>query len=166
MTIEYLNADEAFKVAMNLERDGLKFYTKVADAVRSPEARRIFKRLEKDEIKHLNRFRRLNERANAQLAMRPISTDQEITAYLRSLIDSGIFKGIKAITERAIEGFSEQEALYVGIQAEKDSILFYEEALKLALDESGKRAFRQILKEERKHLVILTARSQRLKGGE
>ena len=50
------------------------------------------------------------------------------------------------------------KALELGIQAEKDSILFYTEMIINARYVEAKNAFRRLLKEEKKHLIDLQTR--------
>ena len=47
------------------------------------------------------------------------------------------------------------DVLAIGIQAEKDSILFYTEMIINARYIEAKDAFRRLLKEEKKHLIDL-----------
>ena len=47
------------------------------------------------------------------------------------------------------------DALKIGIQAEKDAILFYTEATKNTKNKEGQKAFEFLASEEKKHLKLL-----------
>ena len=47
------------------------------------------------------------------------------------------------------------DALRIGIQAEKDAILFYSEAAKNTKNKEGQKAFEFLVNEEKKHLKML-----------
>ena len=51
----------------------------------------------------------------------------------------------------------------MGIQAEKDSILYYTEAAKNTKYPAGKMAFEQLANEEKKHLKLLAEQLKALK---
>ncbi len=161
MVIRYLNDDEAFKVAINLEREGLKFYTGVAKNTKDEKRRRVFLKLAEDEKVHLELFKKLDEESPSGPVGRPKEIDDEILTYLNSLIDTGVFKRAKE-RPRDLKSLKDVDALQVGIQAEKDSILFYQEAHKNSVTPSGKKAFKRLIGEEKKHLIILTERLREL----
>jgi len=55
------------------------------------------------------------------------------------------------------------DALKIGIQAEKDSILYYSEAAKNTKNTFGKMTFEQLANEEKKHLKLLAEQLKLLK---
>lgn len=161
MVIRYLNDDEAFKVAINLEKDGLRFYTGAARNIKDEKTRRVFLKLAEDEKLHLELFKKLDEELPSGPAGRPKDIDDEVVAYLNSLVDTGVFKGVQKRLEE-LKSLEDVDALQIGIQAEKDSILFYQEAYKNSITPSGKKAFKRLIGEEKKHLIILTERLRQL----
>lgn len=70
-------------------------------------------------------------------------------------MDSHIFTNTKEAQEKAEKPSDEIEALDIGIQAEKDSILFYAEMQNL-VRESDRQTVYKIINEEKAHLRQLS----------
>lgn len=161
MVLKFLNDDEALRIASNLEREGYRFYTEAARRATNPQTKKFFMDLAGAEKGHLEHF----EELRAQLPKRgsePWGDEEEIVnTYLRMLIDTGVFSrpGKKETASR--KDLSDLEALKIGIQTEKDSILFFTEAARLCKNPKGKRMFRTLVGEEKQHLTDL---AQYLKG--
>jgi rubrerythrin len=83
----------------------------------------------------------------------PESYAGEYAEYLNSLVNSLVFKNPRDAKQQS-RGSSEIEALTTGIQAEKDSIIFYSEVLSMAKD-SDKANLEAIIREEKSHLQQL-----------
>lgn len=162
MVIKYLGDDEAYKVAMNLEGGGIDFYSNMANCAKDAAVKKIFAALLEDEKRHYATFSKLDEALKDGPAARPYEIDEEIALYIKSLVEPGIFK--KLPDGEGICKLSQQEALGAGIQAEKDSILFYTEAAKSCQSPSGKEAFARIVEEEKGHLVTLARRLRQIRG--
>jgi rubrerythrin len=154
--IKYLADSEALKVAMNLEKDGIEFYTKAISLARDIKSKDMFLKLVEDEKQHYRRFKELHDSLKDSHLITS-QVDEEVSDYLRALVSTGIFD-INLITKNSFKGLSSKDAILVGIQAEKESILFYTEAIKNSENPKGKKAFVDILKEEKKHLISLSLR--------
>ncbi len=155
MVIKFMNDDEAFRVGANLEKEGFNFYITAAENATNPKTRRMFHDLATAEKKHLALF----EEMRAELPKKGWEPwgeeDEMVNSYIRILVDTGVFTR-PAKKEKAMgKALSEEEALKMGIQTEKDSILFYTEASKLCTNSKGKKAFKALLEEEKKHLTDL-----------
>lgn len=159
--IKYLADSEALKVAMNLEKDGIDFYSRAASIVKDVKTNNIFLRLIEDERQHYKRFKELHDSLKDS-SPRVSEVDIEVSDYLRALVSTGIFD-IESIKKNSFKGISSRDAILVGIQAEKESILFYTEAIKNSENRLGKKAFLDILKEEKEHLIKLNIRLSALK---
>lgn len=156
MSTKFLGEDEILKVAMNLEGEGIIIYSQFAKITKNKKAKEIFKLLADYEKEHFDTFSRLHTESIARGPYpRPEEIDRELTAYLRSLIDTGVFTSLKTFPKAKLAKFTDQEAVAFGIQVEKNSILYYTEAYETNLVHSAKPALAQIIKEERKHLVML-----------
>ncbi|HPP66681.1 MAG TPA: ferritin family protein [bacterium] len=153
MVLKYLNADELFKVAMNIENQGIDFYQTAFQNSTQPETKEIFNFLAKEEKRHYEIFKKMDMEIE-KIRFRPENFDEEISLYLRSLIDSGIFENILPRTRW--ETINEKDALNIGIQVEKTSILFYSQILAITQEQSAKPALEKIVSEERSHLVRLS----------
>jgi len=89
--------------------------------------------------------------------------DYTVDLYLKYLADTGIFTKKGEARRLASEITTDVEALNIGIQAEKDSILYYTEAAKNTKYPAGKTAFEQLANEEKKHLKLLAKQLKALK---
>jgi rubrerythrin len=156
MNTKFLGEDEILKVAMNLEEEGIIIYSQFAKAAKNKKAKEIFKLLADYEKEHFDTFSRLHTQSIAGGPYpRPEEIDRELTAYLRGLIDTGVFTSLKTFPKAKLSKFSDKEAVSLGIQIEKNSILYYTEVYEANLVHTAKPTILEIIKEERKHLVML-----------
>lgn len=163
MVIKKLSDCEAVRVAVCMEEDGLKFYLGLARRVKDPKLQETLCQLAADEEEHIRTFRQLSQSLTAEGQDCSWTEDELVIQYLRELVQPGVFGGIREVKDTADLARSlksEADALLVGIQAEKDAILFYSEAHRLSVNEEGKKTFLKLAEEEKKHLVTL---NQRLK---
>ncbi len=146
-----LNDYEAFRVGINLEKQGIEFYTKYADVVKNTDTRTTMLKLAEDEKEHLQLFEELSKEVGDEYKGQPLINDELIRGYLATLIDADVFS--EAPPE--VEGMNEEEALKFAMNAEKDSILFYYDAYKYSTNKSGREAFGRLINEEQKHFMLL-----------
>ena len=163
MKHENFNDAEALKIAINIEEEGLAFYSILMKNAKDEKVKEIFSRLASAEKKHLSIF----QKAYAEITS-PASTvqgceDYTVDLYLKYLADTGIFTKKGEARRFASEITTDVEALNIGIQAEKDSILYYTEAAKNTKYPAGKTAFEQLANEEKKHLKLLAEQLKALK---
>lgn len=157
MVVKYLSQGEAFKVAMNLEEEGLKFYEECAQKIKSAEPRHIFLQLAEDEKEHYAIFRKMyDETGEARKEI--LGDDEEVKKYLASLVKPGVFYDIASIDRETMDSRDEREVVKIAIQTEKDSVLFYTEAWLNSGNTQARKAFKKIFMEERRHLNILIDR--------
>jgi rubrerythrin len=155
MLLKFINDDEALRVATNLEREGFNFYINAAEKATNPRTRRMFHDLAAAERKHLALFEEIRSELPKRGGEPWGDEDEMVNRYIRMLIDTGVFTspGKKEATLK--KTLSEEEALRIGIQTEKDSILFFTEAAKLCTNAKGRRMFKSLIAEERQHLTDL-----------
>ena len=165
MVVKQLNDFEAFKVGMNIEKQGMEFYTKFAEVTKNPETKKVILKLAEDEKEHFELFKQLSEEIDSDASGQPIIGDELIGAYLNSLVDTDVFYSLDDLSPASMKDLSEADAFSIGIQAEKDSILFYQDAARYSTNPSGKKAFERLIKEEKEHLVILKERLDGIKKG-
>jgi rubrerythrin len=152
----FFNEVEAAKIAQNMEKNGLAFYRKAAAKAKDVAVRDLFLKLAGDEKGHLARFEELEE--TLQAARRDqagYADDTEIAAYIDRLLQTQVFGDAGDVARLAEQAADDVEALGVGMKAERDSIVFYQEMLDFVDSKVAKTAFASILKEERQHLRLL-----------
>ena len=79
--------------------------------------------------------------------------------YLKSLVDNRVFTDITAAQQKAERITGEIEALDTGIQAEKDSVLFYAE-MQNFVGQADRKVVYNIIDEEKGHLRQLSELKQ------
>jgi len=150
---------ELIEIAINIERNGVAFYQALADKTLNKDARAIYDYLASEEKKHLNTFQgMLNTIGQYQP---PEDYAKEYMLYLKSLVDSSVFSNITEAQQKAEKISSEIEALDTGIQAEKDSILFYTEMQNFVRQPDQKTVLK-IIDAEKAHLRQLSQLKQML----
>jgi rubrerythrin len=161
MADKFFNEIEAVKIAQNMEKHGLEFYRKAAARAKDMATREVFLRLAEDEKKHLARFEELEEILQAdRRGKKGYTDDPDLAAYIDRLVETQVFADEGAAAKLADQVESDYEALAVGIRAERDSILFYQEMMSFIDSKPARAAFSTILDEERKHLRILADQSE------
>jgi len=149
---EDFDAIQGLLLAIDIEKRGYNFYTEAARVTGDPRGRAMFQRLAQDEVRHLDwlnahrdSLEKTGQWKNVQLTGQALSLGQRVfpkTAGPRS--------GVKAQTR-------ELEALRRGMQAEKDSMVFYKEMASNIIDPSGRATFLALADEEEKHYLLLQA---------
>jgi rubrerythrin len=152
------NADEIFEMALEIEKNGEKFYRESARKVKDSEAEDLLTKLADMEIEHQKVFSgmrsALSETDRQAMTFDPNS---EAGPYLASLADTKVFFG-KDIDTSKLEGIFK-----AALVAEKDSIAFYLGMKDLVPTGSGKAKLEDIIKEEMRHIRILGERLAALK---
>jgi len=163
MKHENFNDAEALKIAINIEEEGLAFYSILMKNAKDEQVKEIFSKLASAEKKHLTLFQKAYSEITSPASTIQGCEDYTVDLYLKYLVDTGIFTKKGEARRIAAEITTDVEALNIGIQAEKDSILYYSEAAKNTKHEGGKKAFEQLTNEEKKHLQWLASQLKALK---
>ncbi len=161
--IEYLNEDEVYRVGMCIEEAGLEFYTKMAAKAGDPATKRVFRRLARDEERHLAFFESLELKTAGGMGSRPSEQDAEVSRYVCSLVDGGIFRDIAAMQKAAKGKFNPERALELALQVEKDAVLYYMEAHAANKKRRAREALSKLIDEEKGHVVQITKRLNNLR---
>ena len=150
---------ELIEIALNMERNGVVFYQALADKTQNKDAKTIYDYLANEEKKHLNTFQGM---LNAVGQYRPPQDyAEEYMLYLKSLVDNSVFSNISETQQKAEKISSEIEAIDTGIQAEKDSILFYTE-MQNFVRQPDQKIVLNIIDEEKAHLRLFSQLKQTL----
>ena len=163
MKYENFNDAEALKIAVNIEEEGLEFYSTLTKNARDPKIKEIFSKLASAEKKHLALFQKAYLDITSPANPVQGCEDYTVDLYLKDLVDTGIFTKKGEARRLAAEIKTDVDSLKIGIQAEKDSILYYTEAAKNTKYPAGKMAFEQLAHEEKKHLTLLAEQLKALK---
>jgi rubrerythrin len=151
---------EAAKIACNIERNGLAFYTAVAAKAEDANVRRVFEQLAADEKAHVAVFEELQQKLLDEPRKDGYLDSDELDAYMARLVETHVFADDSIVARLAEQVSSDIEALGVGMRAERDTMLFYHELLGFTDSAAARKAIERIIEEERQHLVQLHERSQ------
>ncbi|MBM4065690.1 MAG: hypothetical protein FJ266_08620 [Planctomycetes bacterium] len=163
--MKYENFDdaEALRIAIIVEEEGLEFYTTLMNNAKDSKTKELFSKLASYEKEHLARFQQAYREINSPISPVQGCEDYTVDLYLKYLVDTGIFTEKGEARRLAAEIKTDIDALKIGIQAEKDSILYYTEAAKKTKYPKGKMAFEQLANEEKAHLKLLAEQLKALK---
>jgi rubrerythrin len=146
------NAVEAFKIAVAIEENGLKFYQQAAKKFAPSPVADLFQSLAQEEVNHKNTFSEI-------LAGLPkeqpsvFDPNNETDMYLQMMASLHVFNKGPEEVEKVLSTISTPKgALTLAMSFEKDSIVFFVQ-LKSASDTLGdKVSVDRLILEEAKHL--------------
>lgn len=149
---------EILTMATELERRGIAFYEELEKKTSDEKGKGIFRFLADEERRHLEVFLGLLE----SVAETFLDTDEEASRYLGTVVESGVLrKVLGGEVHPGILGIS--EALDIGIQVEKESILFYQGFLPFVTPEKRKWV-EEVVAEEKRHFIRLSALKEEITG--
>lgn len=144
-------ADDVFEMAVQLERNGDKFYREAAQNTDNPEYKKLLVGLSEMEVEHEKTFLDLRSELSGNEKTSTVFDPQDESAlYLRALADTKVF------FEKEIDFSSMKSVLKAAILAEKDSIVFYLGMKEMVPEKYGKDKLDNVIKEEMGHIRILS----------
>ncbi len=145
------NANELFKMAEQLEKDGVEFYTGAAKTARDDETKKLFLHLAGMEEDHVKTFSDLRASlVEKEKWAETFDPQDEAVLYLKALVDLQVF-----FRRELPEDATLNEILENAVDAEKDSITFYLGMIELMPDSADKAIIDIIIKEEMSHIELL-----------
>jgi rubrerythrin len=149
----FFSGGEILEMAMGIERNGIIFYDTLANKTADKDVCSLFRYLSDEEKKHLMSFRNMSGSEGNYVPAE--SYPGEYMQYLKLLIDSAVFLDITDARRQAENAISDYNAINIGIQAEKDSILFYSE-LRTIVSVPDRDIVDTIIEAEKDHLRQLS----------
>ncbi|MCG6537378.1 MAG: ferritin family protein [Syntrophales bacterium LBB04] len=139
-------------IALTMEEKGQAFYDKAAANCQNELGRKIFARLAADELVHVERIQAIHKRLSRGLGF----GDEWRTLTLKG--DPGkVFRDMAANCDPHLSAAaSDLEALDLGIDFEKQSIKFYQDALAQTSSEPEKNFLEALVREEKGHHASLS----------
>jgi rubrerythrin len=157
------NADEVFEMAQQIERNGGRFYR--AAATKFPALRKLLLELAAMEDQHEKTFAAMRAELSSKEMQPPVfDPDNEAQMYLRVMADGHVFD-LKADPSEKLGGIeTPQGLLKVAMGVERDSIAFYVGLKESVSAKAGKDKVEAIIKEEMRHVAILSEKLETLKS--
>ena len=157
MDIKLFSDLEGIRIGMSIEVRGRDFYQQAYDQSRDENHKELFNLLKNEEVSHYEKFseifRQIN--GNREAGSDEYLFDEETSRYLTVLAEGYIFPTAQNAAAKIVESTTVVEILYMAIQAEKDSILFYDELANKSKFEATKKTFAVLKAEEQTHVVKL-----------
>lgn len=146
---------EGLRIAVEIEARGGEFYRQAAVQAGKPEQRALFEWLMDEEATHLARFTKiLNEiEAKKEAHSGDYLYDSETSRYLTVIAEHHVFPKQSDAAQKIAELKTVTAILNTALQAEKDSVLFYDELAAHAKFGEAKTVFAMLKAEEQAHVV-------------
>jgi rubrerythrin len=157
--IEYYSGFEVVLAAMEVEKNGHRFYSTMAQKATSELARELFSWLAQDEVEHLRRLKALEASFKESALFDGV---EELLPYLRRFADQEIFPSAERLEAVLQQPESERAAMDLAIAAEDRFAAYFAKAAEHARDPDGRAAFEWLAGEERRHAALLRERQARL----
>jgi len=150
------NAGEILQMAVQIEKNGRKFYKKAAGIVTRPKTSQFLLDLAEMEAKHEQLFTDMKSKlADSENQTNIFDPDNEAVLYLQAMADGHVFDPRLDISEKLSGQESLEQIFTMAIQAEKDSIVFYIGLKDYVGDKEGKEKVEKVIEEEKGHIVVL-----------
>ncbi|MDD5127391.1 MAG: ferritin family protein [Dehalococcoidales bacterium] len=153
---------ELINIAINIEKSGMAFYDTMSRSTENATARAAFKELTQMERNHIKIFQDIA--LPSENGKGAGTAGDEYEGYLQALVNSAVFTDELTTSELATRVSGDIEALELGIEAEKDSILFYYE-MRDIVPPRTRDTIDRIIKEEKSHLRQLGEIKRKLAAG-
>ncbi|MCG8403247.1 MAG: ferritin family protein [Firmicutes bacterium] len=148
-SITNFSGEEIVTLAVEIEKQGRKFYEIAAAKVTDPEVKSIFEFLAGEESRHINDFESLGAKLSRGFTPNE-SYIGEYGDYIKALINNHIFNHDNI--EKLLPNISvAREALAVAFRFEKDSIMIFQELYNV-VDDSGKEIIAKLIEQEKQHI--------------
>lgn len=148
---------EGLRLAMEIETRGREFYRYSYQHVTQQEHKDLFLLLMNEEISHLETFTKIFDEVAGRKEAHSTEYlfDPDVSRYLTVLAESHIFPQESAVESTVVELNSIKAILRTAMQAEKDSILLYDEMARHSKFDDAKKIFEALKAEEQGHVVKL-----------
>jgi len=157
------NANEIFQIAIEIEGNGKRFYEKAMEIIDDPDAKELLAFLAQEEAGHLKRFTQLKAQLPKEATEGTLwDPDHEMNRYLQMMADMHVFRSDFDVEEKLSQVIKSEDVLKIGIQFEKDSIIFFLTMQDATEGEKGREFIGQLVNEEKKHLSKLSMELRKL----
>ena len=159
--IKHFSGYEVITAAKDVERNGHRFYSTMADRASDLLLKELFAWLAQDEVEHLRRLNQLEE--NYQRGAFS-DCEEEFLTYLNQFSATKIFPDAARLEAVLKTDNADIQALDMAIEAEVKFAEYFLKASELAQTQDGKEAFAWLAAEETRHAKILQERRAKYSG--
>jgi rubrerythrin len=155
MEVEF-NADEVFEIAVQIERNGARFYRGAAEMAGGEEDRELLLSLAAMEDSHVKIFESLRkELSGSEGTLADFDPHGEAATYLQSMAEGQVFDFRADPVEYLGMDRSMEDILRKALELEKDSIVYYVGMMEMVPEALGRNKIEHIIREEMKHIVSI-----------
>lgn len=157
MDVKLFSDLEGLRIAISIEASGRDFYQQAYEQATEESQKTLFQLLKREEVVHHETFSKIFEEIskNKEAGSEEYLFDEDTSRYLTVLAEGHIFPTAKNASVKIAEATTVVEILRMAIQAEKDSILFYDELATHSKFPEAKKIFQILKAEEQTHVVKL-----------
>ncbi len=146
------SGSEIVELGVQIEKNGRDFYNALIKKSKHKEAKPIFEYLSGEEEKHIATFEKILDSVHKYEPQE--SYPGEYFAYMNALASDYVFTQKDKGKEIAVGIKNDKDAINMGIQFEKDSIVFYG-GIKRVVPEYDHKIVDELIEQEQKHLKQL-----------
>jgi rubrerythrin len=158
------NAEEVFKMGMDIETNGEAYYKKAAELVKDPEVKKVLLHLMEEEQKHYITFKKLLESLPPKSSLPTVGDPEgQENLYLNALVKSRLFSNVREAEDVAAQVENAEEALKAALTFEKDTILFFQTMKSMTREDLGQAEIDMLIEEERKHVIKISEELKKLR---
>jgi rubrerythrin len=145
------NLGDIIDIAVRIEQNAEKIYTKAGSDASDQMTCAMFKRLASDEIDHRKWFESLRPQ------LEPTGVAPSMEEMGRAMLQDIVGDRAFSLTEMDLSKVKNIKTLLnVAIEFEKDTIIFYEMIAEFVTDEKTIKGLKTIIDEENRHVSVLT----------
>ena len=149
------NAGEIFQIALQIERNGRKFYTRAAEATADEAQKKLLLDLARRETEHEEIFEAMREElTEAELKTTDFDPDGTAVLYLQAAAGGHIFD-LSADPAAWMAGKNMPQVLEKALGLEKESVIFYQAMKEVVPGRLGRDKIDGIVGEEMRHVAII-----------
>jgi rubrerythrin len=157
------NADEIFKIGVEIEKNGYAFYSAAAARSENKDNKKLLSELAHWEEKHIEIFEKLRKELSVlKDVMEEFDPDNMVHQYLKSIADSRVFVKGQKMDGELEKCKSPSDVLNAALAFEKDSVVFYSSMKEIVRSDLGKADVDKLISEELLHVGILTQELNKL----
>jgi rubrerythrin len=150
------SADEIIGMAVEIERNGRKFYTRGAEIVSEPEVKKLMTDLANWEKGHEHLFQALrDELSDEERASTAFDPDGEMELYLKAMAGDHVFTKKSAAAELIADGTSAEDILRTAMDMEREAILFFVMMKHSVPGRLGPDKVEALIREEMSHVIYI-----------
>lgn len=153
------NAQELMQLAIQIEKNGKKYYQAMTEKADNPKVKDIFTFLAREEQNHLDTFVGIRNKIienEADYAVADEYQTAEMYAYVEAMSDGQVFPNTLSYADVIKEIKTDEQAICHAITFEKDTILFFYEIMSMFKgNESAKAIIEELIRQEKTHVVRL-----------